>query len=282
MKTHCDMDVNFILTGWSQCWGSKPDYLKNNDHVTEYTGPGIMSGQMHGCTGYTHTMGERNMALEFTHSILDDKKTAGLLTRLENGSPVVSPMQSDFEAIKIGDVTGWAPTADTFTFNMNRCSGEHFKLGSSTMIQSPSDGNNEAAIEQLISGEYDALYIYSDQVDNLMRAGNSRYSDMLGLKDGLAYIQTGLNQWSINGTSLAISKRGSGLKNVIDPCIKEIVEGCGVSDYHKVCDKYPTVANKCFGREGAPQFYSYPMDERTDNQDCSTGYCTCNEGGPAV
>ena len=45
-------------------------------------GEGIQNGRVHGCTGYTHTKGERGLSLEFTDSILANKKTAGILTRL--------------------------------------------------------------------------------------------------------------------------------------------------------------------------------------------------------
>ena len=50
--------------------------------VSEYPGESIMNGHVHGCTGYTHTKGERGLSLEFTHSILSGLKTAGILTRL--------------------------------------------------------------------------------------------------------------------------------------------------------------------------------------------------------
>lgn len=50
--------------------------------VQEYVGEGIQNGRVHGCTGYTHTKGERGLSLEFTDSILGKLKTAGILTRL--------------------------------------------------------------------------------------------------------------------------------------------------------------------------------------------------------
>ena len=50
--------------------------------MSEYVGEGILNGRVHGCTGYTHTKGERGLSLEFTHAIIGGLKTAGILTRL--------------------------------------------------------------------------------------------------------------------------------------------------------------------------------------------------------
>lgn len=73
---------------------------------------------------YTHTAGERNRFLEFTNGILNVNKAAGLLVRLNSdGSPAISP-SSDLNGVKVVDVTGWAPTADTLAFVLNDCTGE--------------------------------------------------------------------------------------------------------------------------------------------------------------
>ena len=47
----------------------------------------MYKGYIHGCTAYTHTKGERNWSLEFTHSILAGLKTAGIITRLVRPQP---------------------------------------------------------------------------------------------------------------------------------------------------------------------------------------------------
>ena len=101
--------VTTVQTQWSKCWGSN------------VIGEGLATGEFHGCMTYTHTTGQRNRFVEFSDGILQMNKPAGILTRLNNGVPVVSPTTVDFTGIKLGDVTGWAPTPDTFVFNKNYC-----------------------------------------------------------------------------------------------------------------------------------------------------------------
>ena len=50
--------------------------------------------------------------MDFTHSILEANKPAGLLTKMTNGVPAVNG-NSNGSGLKIADVNGWAPTADT-------------------------------------------------------------------------------------------------------------------------------------------------------------------------
>ena len=134
--------------------------------------------------------------------------------------PVVSPMTTDYTNIKLGDVSGWAPTSDTFGFNFNYCDGGNQFLPPANGTIEPKDGDgNPSAIKGLLDGEYDALYIYADQLYNFV---NSNDPNAEGFGTTFAYIHTGLDQWSFNGTTLAISKRGSGLKQVLDPCIAAV------------------------------------------------------------
>ena len=132
----------------------------------------------------------------------------------------MSPMTTDYTNVKLGDVTGWAPTPDTFEFNFNYCDGGKQFVPPANGIIKPSGGDgNLAAIRGLRDGDYDALYIYADQIYNFINSGDDLAS---GFGTDFAYIHTGLDQWSINGTTLAISKRGSGLKQVLDPCIAAV------------------------------------------------------------
>ena len=138
--------------------------------------------------------------------------------------PVVSPMTTDYTNIKLGDVSGWAPTSDTFGFNFNYCDGgNQFLPPANGTIQPLGGDGNPSAIKGLVDGEYDALYIYADQLHNFV---NSNDTNADGFGTTFAYIHTGLDQWSINGTTLAISKRGSGLKQVLDPCIAAVQRPC--------------------------------------------------------
>ena len=165
----CDIKIDFILAPWTECW-TAPAWGKTANNtsppVAEYIGKALYEGRVHGCTGYTHSKGERGLSLEFTHSILAKDKTAGILTRLdEAGKPFISPTTVDFTPYKLGDVSGWAPTADTFRYNQNHCVDGSPGFTTNNTIMFPNDGDgNEAAINALKSGELDALYIYADQV----------------------------------------------------------------------------------------------------------------------
>ena len=77
----CGIKIDFIFAPWSECWTAKPASVYF-DQATEYVGESLYKGYVHGCTAYTHTKGERNWSLEFTHSILAGLKTGGIITRL--------------------------------------------------------------------------------------------------------------------------------------------------------------------------------------------------------
>lgn len=272
----CGIKADAVLAPWSDCWTTKPSKVYF-DEVTEYIGEGIWEGRVHGCTAYTHTKGERGLSLEFTHSILGGLKRAGVLTRLVGGKPVVSPQLDDYTSVAIGDVSGWAPTPDTFKFNINMCTGNQFKSGS--LIAPAAGDGNENAINALLNGTFDALYLYADQLENFKKSGTAAEKALAaGLGAQFAYIHTGLNGWSFNGTTLAISKRGSGLKELLDPCIEKIVK---TKEYTTMCESYwspsTCIQNDYSTGTATEYFYDKLMNERADTYTCSDGYCTCSE-----
>jgi len=62
--------------------------------------------------------------MDFSHGILDHNKAAGLLVRLDkDGNPEV-PVDTNLKGVRIADVNGWAPTADTLKLLHNTCTGE--------------------------------------------------------------------------------------------------------------------------------------------------------------
>lgn len=106
------LEVTVVETKWANCWTS------------EGSGQGLDNAHYHGCLTYTHTSGQRNRFMEFSNAILSANKPAGILTRLNaEGKPVVSPT-SDLNGVKIVDVSGWAPTADTLIYVKNSCAGD--------------------------------------------------------------------------------------------------------------------------------------------------------------
>jgi len=271
----CGIKIDFIFAPWSECWTAKPESVYF-DQATEYVGESLYKGYVHGCTAYTHTKGERNWSLEFTHSILAGLKTGGIITRLDaDGNPVVSPTTYNYTGIKLGDVQGWAPTPGTFGFNKNYCvAGEPQFTGMSFTTLS-GDGN-DIAIDAVLDGTIDALYIYADQLKNWIKDGTNSRIAQFGKPNGFAYIHTGLNEWSLNGTTLAVSKKGSGLAGVLNPCIEKIVAS---PDYMAVCNKYwgDSASTVCIGGADTltKQFVDQMMHEKTEAKTCADGYCPC-------
>ena len=100
----------------------------------------------------------RQRQMEFSHSILDSNKFAGILTRLDDdGNPIISPM-SNLSGIRIADVVGWAPTADTLEFLSNSCTGERY----TEYVMTVPEQGNDAALSDLLDGTVDGVYIYAD------------------------------------------------------------------------------------------------------------------------
>ena len=117
------------------------------------------------------------------------------------------------------------------------------------------------------------------KADQLFKARNSGEfpSIVEGFGTKFAYIHTGLNEWSHNGTVLAISRRGSGLPYLLNPCIDEIVR---TPQYLDLCTKHFGSTATCIGGEGTDEDRDFdkPMNQRTgtDQNTCAEGYCPCN------
>ena len=259
----CDIEVTTIEAKWAECWGDA------------IIGDSLRAGYYHGCETYTHTIGARNRFMEFSAPILDLNKEAGFIARLDaDGKPMVS-MTSDLSDVVVVDVTGWAPTADTVTVLKNTCSGEFYDidwendmLGSddivncvyadTTNVCEDPYGANDKALTMLFNGEADAIYIYSDQAHNYIEACEDPDQDSSGLicdawtqlgePNGYAYIATGLDEYAYAGTTLAMAKKGAGLKDILDPCIEALIE---TEQYYEICEKW-SLADSCFQTEYFP------------------------------
>lgn len=84
----CDIEVEVTQATWAGCW--------SDDKI----GADAKAGVYHGCMTYTHTIGSRPRWMEFSHSILENNKPAGLLTTLdETGTPKVNT-SSDLSGLK--------------------------------------------------------------------------------------------------------------------------------------------------------------------------------------
>ena len=264
-----DLEVTTVQTKWSDCW--------SQGHI----GGGLLGAHYHACTTYTHTKGERGRFLEFSNSILKDNKPAGLITRLNvDGTPVISPM-SDLSGVKVVDVRGWAPTADGLTLVTNACNGKRF---SGYTLVEPADDGNDAAMALLRSGAVDAIWVYADQAHNYQpKAGVEEDWNVTmwqGLGESYAYIHTGMHAYSYNGTTLTMAPLGSGVAEIVNPCIQAFME---TKDYYDVCSKHLGLYGSCyrnafFPAEDPAAVVEKPWEAPTNEQSgpCSTGYCACD------
>jgi len=271
LESVCNIDIVLTQIDWSDCWGSNE------------IGAGLMAGEVHGCMTYTHTAGVRNRYLEFSSPILNMNKPAGILTRLDNGVPAVDG-SSNLSGITVVDVVGWAPTSDTLSLNTNGCTGETF-TGFTTIDPTVDTGRaNDDALQTLLNGDADAIWIYADQAYSYSCAKNPDNDPVLdefdctlwdGLGSTFAYVQTGLYDYSRAGTTLSISKVGSGLSDILNPCIEEFLT---TEEYYDACVKWG-LSDDCFENEffttSEPKtdaFYSTTSDLTTS---CEDGYCSC-------
>lgn len=300
MGDYCGFDVTVIQANWEDCWG-------NNE-----IGAGLREGWYHACMLYSHPVGVRNRYLEFSNSYNTLNKPAGLLTRLVNGAPQVNG-RSNLSGLTIVDVTGWAPTADTLNFVMNRCTNSAFATDF-TIIQGndqedhtgngaythASKGNNDKALLVMLNGLADAVYIYADQAYNYQCPPGSTADTQAGWNCELwnlwgtdfAYVQTGLIGYLYNGTTVTISKKGNGIAQVMDDCLERFLP---TREFYEVCAAmhgYPAVnqIKQCIPNSyfnDHPDFEPYDIDKNTyifptnellaGGKTCSDGYCNCDE-----
>ena len=67
--------------------------------------------------------------------------------------------QSSLSGINVGDVVGWAPTADVLSISTNQCTGDNFSGFTLVENNETSASENDAALKQLLDGDVDALWI---------------------------------------------------------------------------------------------------------------------------
>lgn len=284
MGKHCGFDVAIMQVKWADCWG------KNE------IGPGLREGWYHGCMTYTHATGVRNRYVEFTNSWAKPNKPSGLIVKLVDGRPLFNGFDS-LHGRTIVDVTGWAPTADTLYFVKNQCTGKAYKgfkiiQGSDIEPNKPKDakGPNDRALLAVLEGKADAMWIYGDQAANYQcppgTVEDGWNCDLWsGFGKTFAYVQSGMFGWMHNGTTIAMSKKGSGVAGFLDDCFEKFRQ---TEEFYKVCaTKYhghsqvqTCIPNEYFKSD--PEFkkvdihhspYMFPTDQQ---QGCGSGYCSCS------
>jgi hypothetical protein len=267
LKEVCDIDVVTVQTDWSKCWEGRR------------IGRDLAAGEMHGCMTFTHLIGSRNRFLEFSDPILDMNKPAGILSRLVDGIPVINGL-SDLSGKKVAEVTGWAPTADTLAMSTNKCNMKPF-IGFEMISPPVPDGANanDVALSMLLDGDVDAVWIYADQA-HLYQCKDGVTADWncsmwAGFGTTFAYVQTGITSYAYNGTTLTMSKKGSGLPDIVNPCIQEFLK---TRSYYEICQKHDLVGS-CFPNDyfpdSPPYSKAWSMFTRDLTTSCKDGYCPC-------
>lgn len=112
----------------------------------------------------------------------------------------------------------------------------------------PEKNANDIGMKMLMDKEVDAIWIYADQAnlydcDHLDGKEPGWDCDLWnGLGTKYAYIATGMFGHARNGTTLTASKRGSGMNEIVNPCLRSYMQ---TKEYLGVCEKYGQVKN-CF------------------------------------
>jgi hypothetical protein len=270
MQDTCDdVEVEWTHTEWGKCF---------EESSGSWVGDDIKYGGLHACAGYTKTKGTRARLFEFADAITTpNARTGGIITRLVNGVPVVSP-SSNLTGVKVVDVKGWAPTQDNLQIARNSCDGDKpFDYGNIVFVD-PGASGNKAAMAALKSGAADAMWVYSDQGYTCSNAlDTDDCSNWGGLGTEFAYIHTGMS-FAFDGTTMAIAKRGSGIGKLLNPCIQKAMatekfkELC--TTFNKIEECYP---NSHFGTPGTIEHYNKLQAAKTgaEVKACTDGYCPC-------
>lgn len=267
----CGIEIAVMQTDWRSCW--------ENGTI----GKDLMDGAFHACLAYVHTA-ERSRSAEFSKSILKKGKPLGLLSRLgEDGAPLISPT-ADLAGLKVVSPRDWAPTQEGLNGTLNTCTGQPFN--GFTWV-SPSEPGVDAALAMLLNGDADAMWVDADLAhhyqcnghDGSIQAvirwdcslGNSMSWASFGTK--FAYIHTGLSGNFVDGVSLTMAKKGSGISELVDPCLEKFMTS---KSYYELCEQYKLSSvcqrNKYFP---AAKQQSWELPTRSLTTTCREGYCPC-------
>lgn len=267
MNDLCD-DINIVVVqeAWENCWTSD-----------NQVGSSIASGKLDGCMTYTHSAGVRDERADFSDAILQDNQAAGLLTLLDDdGNPLISGLDN-ISGRTIIDVGGWAPTADALQFVMNKCTNEMFDQNH-TILVAEGDVANDVALQMLFDQEGEAILLYASAASEFEQCAEGQAWNCTlweGFGEKYAYVQTGKFGHIVNGTTLSLSAKGSGIREVLRPCQSKFM---ATKEYYEICKKHDLVA-ECFTNEHFPNgddevaIYNMPTDQQSEG--CSDGYCSC-------
>lgn len=263
------LDCRFIRDTYDNCWTTD-----------DFPGSGIQAGYFQACSTYTNTY-LRQTGVEFGHSFTQGR-AAGVLSRLENGVPVIDP-SSNMAGKKIALVGGWATNGQALAYITNNCTGELF-ADYSTFTPEDEFTGPDAAIRALLDGEADGIFMYASTIRDrsnpnacFLEAGCdiTLYTDRLGVD--YAWIHTDIYEYQANGTTLAFTHKASGLNQLLNPHIQTVLRS---KEYADLCHEYIEVRGfddiSCFPNEfmslGSNEVATEQMAEKLS---CQAGYCQC-------
>lgn len=120
----------------------------------------------------------------------------------------------------------------------------------------PEENGNDHALNLLLTKQVDAVWIYADQAAkfNCEKARKDEVNinwdcdmwDQFGTT--FSYIHTGFMDQNVNGTTLTMSRKGSGLNEVVNPCIDEYMK---TKEYYDLCKSFDggSLFSDCFPNE---------------------------------
>ena len=104
------------------------------------------------------------------------------------------------------------------------------------------DNQNDIGLAMLLNGEADAVWVYSDQAKNYQcdeEADLENYEQNCDMWSrfgtDFAYIHSGMYGHTVDGTTVAFTKKGSGLIDILNPCIDAFME---TEAYYDACVKH--------------------------------------------
>jgi len=103
-----------------------------------------------------------------------------------------------------------------------------------------------------------------------------------GFGTDFGYLHTGIREHAANGTTLTLSRKGSGIADLVNPCINKYMK---TIQYKELCDKHG-VTDQCYenqffeenevveGEEPKMEHYKMATSEHKFDG-CVDGYCSC-------
>mmetsp|Transcript_46860 Transcript_46860/g.111576 ORF Transcript_46860/g.111576 Transcript_46860/m.111576 type:complete len:378 (-) Transcript_46860:63-1196(-) len=259
----CKVEIQLVETTAAQCWGGAT------------IGEGLSLGIYHGCVGYNHNAGTANRQLDYSDAVLrKDAVPGGLLTRLANGVPVVHG-RSDLNGTTIAYSTHpQHMNAEGIKMAKNKCTDTYFSTGYTAMGSS----DYKDAMAMLMAKSVDAAWIPADLAAKWNACTGTTAAECASWKGGLGinytYVHTGMTDYAYNGTTLSISKKGSGVPLIINECIERYMF---TKPYYETCIKY-NLMDQCYPNPFFPDAAALATGFTKTNDltgECTTGYCKC-------